>query len=311
MMTTSPASQASKTFVVLNPVAGNADAETIHQALERQFGNRNQPYEVYQTTGQERLGEVVHAALDRSFDMVLAVGGDGTISGVTDGMAHTAVPMGIIPTGTMNTLARDLGIPLTLNGAMDLASGHHAIKTIDTIQVEDRFYVLNVSTGVSSLTMGHTKRREKRRFGFAAYIWKGARWLSGFQPVRFTVVVDGQPHQPRASEVVIANSSLIGMPPFRWGMHVCLDDGQLDACIVRARSAPDYLRLAWNILLGRQKHDPGIRYLSVEHSITIDANRRLPVQGDGDIIGHTPVQVQVVPQALRVIVPANIEHGRT
>lgn len=300
-------SQTSRTFVVLNPVAGNTNAETIHQALEQHFGDRNQPYEVYETTGQERLGEVIRAALDRGFDRVFAVGGDGTISGIADGLAHTGIPMGVIPTGTVNTLARDLEIPLNLDEALDLLSGHHAIKAIDAIQVEDRFYVLNISTGVSSLTMRHTERYEKRRFGSAAYIWKGARWLFGFQPERFTVVVDGRRTQAQASEVVIANSGLIGMPPFRWGAHVRLDDGRLDVCIVRARNAPDYLRLAWHILLGRQKRDPDVRYLSAEHSITIDANQPLPVQGDGEMIGQTSVEVRVVPGALRVVMPNGIK----
>lgn len=302
---TDPASR--HVFVVLNPVAGNSDADAVRQALRRHFAGSHWAYEVYETNGGEHLAETVRNALERGFDRVVAVGGDGTVSGVADGLVHTAIPMGIIPVGTANTLARDLGIPLDLDKALDVLAGDHATKQIDGMQVNDQFFVLNISIGVTSLTIRHTERRQKRRFGLAAYIWNGATWLIGFQPRRFTVIVDDRPSRLRASEVVIANSNVIGMPPFRWGSHVRLDDGKLDVCIVRARSAPDYVRLTWSILLGQQRRDPGVRYLCAERSISINVDQPLPVQGDGEIIGQTPVQAQVVPNALRVIVPVRVE----
>jgi diacylglycerol kinase (ATP) len=76
------------------------------------------------------------------------------------------------------------------------------------------------------------------------------------------------------------------------------------------RTVPDYLRLIWNILLGQQKRDPDVRYLSAERSIIINTDQPLPVQGDGEVIGHTPVQVQVAPKAVDVIVPAGVEDER-
>jgi diacylglycerol kinase (ATP) len=203
-----------------------------------------------------------------------------------------------------------LGIPLDLHTALGLLTGDYAVRNIDAIQVENRFFVINVSTGVSSLTMRHTQRSLKRRWGPVAYIWRGIKWLVGFQPRRFSIVVDGEPRRLRASEVVVANSGVIGLLPFRWGAHVRLDDGKLDVCILRVRTVPDYLRLIWNILLGQQKRDPDVRYLSAERSIIINTDQPLPVQGDGEVIGHTPVQVQVAPKAVDVIVPAGVEDER-
>lgn len=293
----------SNILVVLNPVAGNADAAGIRQALERGFSKGKWSHEIYVTTGQERLADVVRAYLDRGFDAIVAAGGDGTVSGVADGMAHSGTPMGIVPVGTGNTLARDLGIPIDSAEALDLLTGAHEVKEVDGMRVDDRFFVLNVSIGISSLIMRHTEYQQKRRFGFLAYIWQGVRWLVGLQPRRFTVVTDEESRQIRASEVVIANSRLIGMPPFGWGDHVLLDDGRLDICLVCARTAPDYIRLSANILLGRPRQDPDIRYLSAKRSIRVETDRPLPVQGDGDVIGQTPLGVEVVPSALRVIVP--------
>jgi YegS/Rv2252/BmrU family lipid kinase len=299
----SSANAISNVLVVLNPVAGNVDAAQIRRTLERDFSKANWSYEIYTTTGEERLADVVRAHLAPGIDAIVAAGGDGTVSGVVDGLARTEIPLGIIPVGTGNTLARDLGIPLEPKDALNLLTGAHEFKGVDAIRVDDCFFVLNVSVGISSLTMRHTAYQQKRHFGFLAYIWQGVRWLIGLQPRRFTVVTDGEATRTRASEVVVANSRLIGAPPFGWGDHVVLDDGRLDVCLVHARTAPNYIGLGANILLGRPRQDPHIRYLSAKHSIRLETDRPLPVQGDGDVFGQTPLRVEVEPCALKVIVP--------
>ena len=293
-----------KAFVVLNPVAGQCDVDVVRQALEQQFAKTNWTHEVYETTGQERVAEIVHAALERGFELFVAAGGDGTVSGVAGGIVHTAVPMGIIPVGTTNALARELGIPLELGDALSLLTGEHAITNMDAMRIGDQFFVLNIGIGISALMMRDTERDIKRRFGRIAYLWTGLGKLLGLRLWRFTVKVDGQSSRLRASEVLVVNGGGLGEPYFHWEPHIRLDDGRLDVFVLRARTAPDYLRVAWELLLGQQKRDPNVRFLSAERSIAINADRPLPVQADGDVIGQTPIQVQVVPNALQVIVPA-------
>ena len=293
----------SKAFVVLNPVAGNSDAGALRQSLERRFADVDWSYEVYRTTGEERVTEIVRAALDRDFDVFVAVGGDGTVSGVAAGLVHTDIPLGIIPVGTGNALARDLGVPLNSEEALRLLTGEHSVVDIDAMQAGDRIYLLNVTVGISAVVMRDTERQDKRRLGMLAYVWTGFRKLLGWQPHRFNVVADGQMHRFRASEVAVVNAGAIGDPSLRWGTQVRLDDGQLEACILRAQSAVGYLRLAWSMLLHRQRRDPGLRCLVVERHIAIHTGRPLPVQADGEFVGHTPVDISVVPGAVRMIVP--------
>ncbi len=116
-------------------------------------------------------------------------------------------------------------------------------------------------------------------------------------------MVDDQRHRVRASELAVVNAGILGGSPFRWGPHIRLDDGLLDVAIVRVRTLFDYFRLAWDVLWNRQKQAPNIRYLQARQTIEINSDRPLVVQGDGEVIGRTPVQVQVVPNAVRVIVP--------
>jgi diacylglycerol kinase (ATP) len=295
-----------KVFVVLNPVAGDSDASIVRRTLEENLGDVNWHHEIYETTGEERIAEVVRGVLGRNFDMFIAAGGDGTVSGVAGGLIHSEIPLGIIPVGTGNSLARELGISPDLEDAIDLLTGEHTIARIDAMRVGDQFFVLNVGVGISALMMRDTERDDKRRFGSIAYLWTGLEKLFGLQPHRFTIAVDDRVDSFWASEVTVANSGAIGDPAFRWGPQVRLDDGRLDVCVVRAWSVIDYPRLAWSVLLGRQKHDPNMRCLSADRTIVITASQPLPVQGDGEFIGHTPVQVDVVPGAVQVIVPPTL-----
>jgi diacylglycerol kinase (ATP) len=298
-------SRASRVFVILNPTAGGLDADQTNKALIQHFAGAEQELEVYQMNvdGQENLSQIARDASEGGFDIVVTAGGDGTVSGVIGGLAGTKHPLGILPVGTVNTLARDLDIPLQLDQALNLLTGEHKIRNVDLMQVGDRFFVLNVSVGISSLTMVNTEQAAKRRFGQAAYLRQGLKWLTGFQPRRFRITVDGQSSQWRASEVVVANSGLLGMAPFRWGPHIHLDDGQLDVCVVYARTVPAYFRLIWEAMTGQQRQDPKVHYMRAEHSVAINTDYPLPVQGDGEYLGETPVRVQFIPNALRVVVP--------
>jgi YegS/Rv2252/BmrU family lipid kinase len=293
----------SRIFVVLNPMAGSCTAEDVRQALGRHFAADAWEQEIYETTGQERVAEVVRGALVRGADLVAAAGGDGTVSDVAEALVGTDVPLGILPVGTANALARELGIPIDLDGACALLAGEYAATSIDAMQVGDNYFMLHIGIGIDSLMIRDTERAAKRRFGRAAYLWTAARWLIGYQPQRFTIAVDGQRSRPRAAQVLIANGGVLGMPPLRWGPHIRPDDGQVDLCVISARTLFDYLRVGWHVLRGQHGRDPNIRYLSATSSIAIDADRSLPVQADGEIIGQTPVQVHVVPDAVRVIVP--------
>jgi YegS/Rv2252/BmrU family lipid kinase len=292
-----------KIFVVLNPMAGSCIAADVRQTLEQYFEGR---CEIYETTGgeNENVTEVTREALAHGFDMVVAIGGDGTVSDVAEALIGTDIPLGIIAAGTANVFARELELPLDLAGACTMLAGQHATTSVDAMQVGDKYFVLQIGIGIDSLMIRDTDRQAKRRFGRAAYLWTAFTRLIGNQPERFTIVVDGQRSRPRASQVLIANGGVLGVPPLRWGPHIRPDDGRIDVCIISARTALDYLGLAWHTLTGQQRRDRNVRYLAAERSIVVSADHPLPVQADGEIIGETPLQVQVVPDALRVIVPA-------
>src|SRR6266542_2810482 len=302
---TATAQEQARIFVVLNPMAGSCTAADVRQAVDRQLGEQIQT-NIYETTGDEDVVALVRAELTNTPSMVVAAGGDGTISDVAEALIGTDIRLGIIPVGTANVFARELGIPLDLEAACALLGSQPNTTSVDAMKVGDQYFVLQIGIGIDSLMIRDTDRQSKRRFGRAAYLWTAFTRLIGYQPMRFTIVADGKRIRPRASQVLIANGGVLGIPPFRWGPNIRPDDGKIDVCIVSARTGLDYMGLIWHTLLGQQRRDRNVRCLTAARRTAISADQPLPIQADGEIIGETPIQIEVVPDALKVIVPVAV-----
>lgn len=294
-------------FVVFNPVAGTTDPETFRAMLAERFGAHGQAYELYETTGadDEQVAATVRAAVAKGVLLVAAAGGDGTVSDVATGLAHSATTMAILPVGTANVLAKDLGLPVDLGAALDLLLDGSATRTIDLMQVGERCFVLHISVGLTSLMHRDTSREAKRTFGRLAYMFTAVRWLFDYQPARFTLAVDNKQIKRKASMVVVANAGTLGVQPFRWSETTEPDDGRLDVVVVHARTLRDYIAFGWSALTRRHRYNQRVHVYPARQSISINVSPTLPVQGDGELLGDTPVQITLVPAALRIVVPTS------
>jgi YegS/Rv2252/BmrU family lipid kinase len=294
------------TFIVLNPMGGTSNPEATREALARYLDAAGTPFDIYETTGahDECIDDVVRAAVDGGAKLVVAVGGDGTVSEVAGALADTDVPLAIIPAGTANVLARELGIPVDLESACALVAGEHEIVYLDGMQVDERVYVLQIGIGLESIMIRDTPRQAKRRFGRLAYLWTAFTRAAGFSGRRYTIVADGKRTRPRAVQVLIANGGTLGIQPLRWGPGISPHDGRLNVVIVSPRDARDYVRVAWAAVRGRHRESQNLKYLSASESVAVTTDPPLPVQADGEIIGNTPVRVRVAPRAVKVVVPA-------
>jgi len=204
-------------------------------------------------------------------------------------------------------MAKELGIPLDIGSACDLLVGAHRTRVLDVLRVGEDYFVLAVSAGISALIISETARKQKRRLGQLAYLLNGMRIILSKSLWPFRVSIDGQPFVVRASEVIAANAGVIGYKPIRWGDHVRPDDGKVDLCYVRVKSIPGLLSLFSGMLLGRQDRLEELTCNSASEFIEIHSRRRIPVQGDGEDIGFTPVRIEVIPSSLPVIVPRGEE----
>ena len=173
-------SQPPDVFVVHNTVAGTSDPTQVHTEIEKHLSSSGCKYQIYKTTGAENVREVVKAALLQGYQVVWAVGSDGTVSAVANGVIGEDVPMDIVPIGTGNALARELNIPLDLAAACDLLTGAYQTRVLDALRIGDDYFVLAVSVGISALVTAETARQQKRRLGQLAYFINGVRTILEF-----------------------------------------------------------------------------------------------------------------------------------
>jgi YegS/Rv2252/BmrU family lipid kinase len=291
-------------YVILNPIAGHSEVEDLRPAMKKCFEGADITYEIYETTGEENIAEITRKACAHGADLVIAAGGDGTVAGVVDGLVKEDIPLGIVPVGTGNGLARALGIPLDPQAALELILGEHRTLTLDTLQVGDRYFTLNVSAGISSRAMRETPPEKKRRFGVLAYVQTIVKDALQGKTSVFNLIVDGRRWRVRGAEVLVSNGLLLQEPPLLYGPRETYQDGKLELNILTAEKATDYVRLAKDLLLDPQDSKTDLQDMSVHQSLVLDvAGRSLPVQADGELIGHTPVEVRLAPKALKVIIP--------
>jgi YegS/Rv2252/BmrU family lipid kinase len=286
-------------FVVLNPSSGRADVDQLRQLLADRLDEHGWEYDIYEITGDEDVAAIVRAACARGADLVIAAGGDGTVASVVNGVWQSSASIGILPAGTGNLLARAMSIPNAVEPALGLIVGDHALQALDLMQIGDQVFVLDVSAGLSARAMRDTAPEQKQRFGVLAYVWPIVRDLTGLRRRDFIVTIDGQRMPARASEILVANGA------FPQGPREDFNDQQFNVYILAARTLPDYLRLIWGFVRGTWAGQTGLRTLIVRESITIEAVRQpQPVQADGEALGTTPITLQLVPSAVRVIVPS-------
>jgi diacylglycerol kinase (ATP) len=287
--------------VVHNPQAGGADAEELRRLIDRHFADRR--VELCECSFAEDMAERLAPWLQAGVQLVIVAGGDGTISDVAGALAHGSVPMGILPQGTGNVLAREIDIPLEIEEAAALLAGNYAVRDLDVMRVGKAAYLLSVSVGLSADAMKATSHDQKQQFGRWAY------WIPFFQNFfgprarDFQVRYNDEVHTIRATDLLAVNAGIIGFKPLRWGPEVQADDGVMNLCYLKARSGLDYLWAIGNFLNRRYLRNSTVDCIPVQTSIFIQAPENLPVQADGDWIGYTPVEVILEAGALKVAVP--------
>lgn len=297
-----------KTYVIHNPASGQAQGESVHEKITQVMDEHQIPYEIYETTGKEHLPEVVKSAIDRGFERFIAVGGDGTVSGVASGLVQSEVPLVIIPAGTVNALARELQIPIGGDEGAGWWLSDCESKMIDVIQVRDRFFLLNVSVGVSAEIMKGAKREEINRLGVLAFIRQALKRSDDLPSYKFQVTIDDMLTYIRASEIFVANSGvLLGLKALQLDPNADLDNGRLSVCYARIRTLFDYVRIAMKIVAAPSEEKHELNCTDALREVRIHSNRPVPVQGDGEQIGTTPVVISLVPRAIHVVVPRTQE----
>ena len=302
-------SSGKQVLVILNPVSGMGNIALLQKAIQREFSRVGWQYEVHITSKGEDLHEPVRKHLEKGCNLVVVAGGDGTVGGAADALAGTNIPLALIPAGTWNALARSLEIPLQALPAIRLITGRHEVHAVDILKVGDHHYINNLGIGFSSGMVNSTAREAKRRFGVFAYFWNVIKEGFGLSLKPYQIVIDGELHRVHASEVLITNHSIIGIRPLENLLDICPDDGRVEVLVIQARTLLDLPALLWQVLVKRQRRTPKFRLYVAHRFVTVTSRQPRTVQADGEIIGETPIRIELVPRAVRLVAPLQRRSG--
>lgn len=291
-------------MVVFNPAAGQAESlERDLNAAAKAWRARGWRVELCPTAAAGDGTRLAKQAADQGYDLVVAAGGDGTINEVVNGLAGSATALGTLPLGTMNVWARELNMPLQPLAAAE-ALLEWRVRAIDLGRAGDRYFLLMAGIGFDAAITAGVKTAEKRRLGALAYVLRGIEQALNIRGARTRLSLDGRTIKRRVLMTVVGNTQLYG-GLVKITHRASIDDGLLDVCVIRGDNFFSAVRHAIAILRRRQSRDPEIEYYRAR-TIQIIARPRLPVQVDGDAIGQTPMTFQVVPGALRALLPVNL-----
>jgi diacylglycerol kinase (ATP) len=298
-------------LLIFNPTAGPRGE--LRRDLERvvgYLGERGWHVTIRATRKRGDATELARAAVAARCKAVLVAGGDGTIHEVVNGLVGSDTAMGVLPVGTGNVWAKEIGLPtlgLTqpdrlLAAARMLVDGE--VRWIDVGRVGDRFFINCAGVGIDSTVAAQVEprtRTAKQLGGILTYLVAGLSIARDFCGVRSTIIVDGRTIRTMVLLVVVSNIQLYGgvvkMTP-----EARLDDGLLDVRIFKGMGSAWIFRHLAGVFANRHLRNPMVSHYQGRR-VAIYTAEPFPVQLDGEPVGMTPVSVEVIPRSLRVLVP--------
>jgi YegS/Rv2252/BmrU family lipid kinase len=240
-----------------------------------------------------------HKIAEANVDALVVVGGDGTVTHAIPHALKAEIPIGIVPAGTFNELARTLDVPLDPAGACDLIAAAHT-RRVDVGRVNGMFFLAEASIGISSRAARWQNTEIKRRYGIAGVVATALRAIAHARPMHAEVHYDSQVLRLRTMQLTIANSHRFG------GVFevsdAAIDDGWLDLYSVQIDNLREAIDVVWAFARGRREAVPGLRVLRA-HRFVIFARHRHHITADGEKAGKTPATFDILPKALRVFSP--------
>ena len=278
--------QRKKLAVILNPIKVDdvAQFRVLVEALATDSGFATVVW--WETTVEDTGYGMAHQAATSGCDLVLAIGGDGTIRAVCEELAGTGIPVGIVPAGTGNLLARNLDIPLYLRSAVDVGINGQD-RAIDMVEVsgdkmEDATFLVMAGMGFDAAIMEGVNETIKAKVGWLAYVWSALKSLM-FPAIRVEISVDGEEFtRHRARTIVIGNVGFLqgGMPLIP---DASIDDGKLDVVLLYPRRFLSWVPLAARVLTRNKRTDELITRMT-GREVVVRSHVDAPRQLDGDLI---------------------------
>ncbi|MBM2824451.1 MAG: Diacylglycerol kinase family lipid kinase [Dehalococcoidales bacterium] len=285
-----------------------------------------------ETTEPKEATELARQAVLRGAKVVIAAGGDGTVNEVANGLLHTDVALGVLPVGTNNSWALQMGIPalnpwspgtsvvklvaeleeritrpstsnyyrtVILKAAQVLIEGHTV--AVDMGEVSGRYFLMWAGIGLDAAILENISPKEKKTLGSWAYLFTTIGTIGRGSSTDVQLILDGKVIKVSTQEIIVSNIQLYG-GMLAIGAKARVNDAKLDVCIFKGDSFFDFIQHALKVLSHQHLGDSKIEYYQCSE-IVVESAYAMPVHLDGEPFTKTPVTIRTVPSALNVIVP--------
>jgi len=296
-------------IIIANPVSGSFIQHYAHKLDETLTFLRQRGWKVdlQITKAAGEAQQLAHEAVAQHADLVIAAGGDGTIHDIIQELAGSETALAVLPYGTINVWAREIGIPLDIADAREvLLNGQ--MRNIDLGRFNGRYFLLMAGIGIDGEVTQVVEKKPIKRLGALGYLLT-ATWLGlGYPSFQARLRINNKrPLKLRALQIIVGNTQLYGgAVKFTW--EAKCDDGLLDVCVVRKRSMLGRIVMALDFILRREKRNQWIRYYTVT-ALEISTRQPVAIQVDGEPAGSTPARFTIAAGALKVLVPQKVPEG--
>ncbi len=282
-----------RTCIIINPEARGA--RTRLARLQKITHGR---VVIKTTIGPGDAEAQAERAVEQGYDTIVAAGGDGTVNEVVNGIATAPVQLGILPMGTVNVFAMELGIPFGLEAAWKVIRARH-VRHIDLASANGHYFVQMAGIGFDAQVVKENSRAVKKMIGPLSYLLTSAK-LSVSKPPKLRVSTHGRA-VAEGSFVLVGNGRFYG-GPFSVFQGANSQDGLLHALVFRGSDPLSIIRYWRGAIFGSVASFSDVHYLKVK-SLTVEADREVPLEVDGEVVGHSPVKFAIKHKKLHVLAP--------
>jgi YegS/Rv2252/BmrU family lipid kinase len=237
--------------------------------------------------------------IEEGFEKIVAAGGDGTVNEVVNGLAGTSATLGLLPIGTMNVFATELGLPTyDLELCWDIIQAD-TTRAVDLPKANQKFFVQLAGVGLDAQVVKETSNQLKRSFGPVSYLISAVQIAARKPPRLFIQSEDATIDE--GSFVLVGNGRLYG-GPFPFFKHAVIDDGLLDVIVFKRLGYLEIIKYLQDVIFSSDIRVPEIEYFQTRR-LRVESEEAVPVELDGELVGNCPVEFSLSERSLRVLAP--------
>ena len=271
------------------------------EAAQKALRDAGLEIEAHAVTDEKESAQLLKREVEAGAKMVIVGGGDGTLSDAASHLIHTDVALAVLPMGTGNTFARSLGLPLDLGEAAKTIAGAH-IEKIDVGKVNHQIFLNSVALGLTTEIAQALTKNIKKKLGLLAWPFVGFRVLATHRALVLKVSSEEKSFAVRTHQLLVVNGRYVA-GPIAAAPDASVQDHAFDVFVLGGAKKGTLLRATWNWLTHKHIYTPENRYFTTQKLRVESPRRVVEVNVDGDINDRTPLEIEILPGALRVVVP--------